>query len=120
MYNHHFSVCLAAVILWYVLQDYILSLFLGINKKLLAAGKKKGCEILTEWAQSISNHTYWCAATCQGEGELLKSKWLSLLNHVADIHQGHDENFPQCEHGDLEPRKWIKKGLSCIQNGIKV
>ena len=83
-------------------EDCILSLFLEINKTFLAAGKKKDCEILTEWAQSISNHTYWCAATCQGEGELLKSKWLSLLKHVADIHQGHD------------------KGLSCIQNGIQV
>ena len=43
---------------WYVLEDLILSLYLGIYKKLLAAGKKKGCQILTEWAQSISNHKF--------------------------------------------------------------
>ena len=78
---------------------------------MLAAGKKKGCELLIKWAQAVSNHTYWCAASSNGNEELLKAKWLSLLNHVCDIHEGHGDLFPSCEHGTLEPRKWITKGL---------
>ena len=82
----------------------------------MAASKKKGCELLIKWAQAISNHLYWCAASSKGNGEELKAKWLSLLNHVADIHEGHGEHFPSCSHDVLEPRKWIKKGV-LIESG---
>ena len=77
----------------------------------MAAGKKSGCKLLLDWAQSICNHVYWCAASSSGNGELLKAKWLSVLNHVCDIHDGHGNLFPRCEHGPLEPRLWIKKVL---------
>ena len=50
-YNYHFQDVL-------VQSCYGMVCALGIYKKLLAAGKKKGCQILTEWAQSISNHKF--------------------------------------------------------------
>lgn len=37
-------------------------------------------------------------------------KWTSILNHVADIHEGHGEKFPKCTHEPLEHRMWITKG----------
>ena len=77
-----------------------------------AIGKKKGCEIVGRWARSISNHMYWCAATSDGDGEMVQQKWFSILNHVANIHEGHGDKFPKCEHGDLEEREWIKKGMN--------
>lgn len=80
----------------------------------MAAGKKKNCQLLIKWAQAISNHVYWCAASSNGEGHLLKAKWLSLMNHVSDVHDGHGDLFPTCEHDTLEPRKWIKKGLFLV------
>ncbi|XP_046839926.1 uncharacterized protein LOC124434094 [Xenia sp. Carnegie-2017] len=83
---------------------------LQVSKKVMAAGKKSGCRLLLDWAQSISNHVYWCAASSGGDEKLLKAKWLSLLNHICNIHDGHSELFPKCEHGTLEPRLWIKKG----------
>ncbi|XP_046863205.1 uncharacterized protein LOC124456947 [Xenia sp. Carnegie-2017] len=82
------------------------------KKKVMAAGKKSGCRLLLDWAQSISNHVYWCAASSGGDEKLLKAKWLSLLNHICNIHDGHSELFPKCEHGTLEPRLWIKKGTN--------
>lgn len=83
----------------------------GIYKKLEAAGKKKGCEKVKAWSRSVSNHLYWCVASSDGDGEMVKQKWLSMLNHVANIHEGHGDKFPRCEHGDLEDRLWMKKGF---------
>ena len=81
----------------------------------MAAGKKSCCKILLDWAQSASNHVYWCAANSQGNQELVKTKWLSVLNHVCDVHEGHGDLFPACEHASLElashePRLRNKKG----------
>lgn len=83
---------------------------LGVYKKLEAAGRKKGCKKVKDWARSISNHMYWCASSSGGDGELVQQKWLSILNHVTNVHEGHGDKFPECEHGDLEDRDWMKKG----------
>lgn len=45
-----------------------------------------------------------------GDGQMVYEKWLSILNHVCNIHEGHGENFQKCEHGDVDERDWIKKG----------
>ena len=85
-------------------------MILGVRKKLEAKVKKKGCGLVKDWARSFSNHMYWCAASSQGDGEIVSQKWLSILNHVANIHQGHGDKFQQCEHEDLDDRLWIRKG----------
>ena len=64
-------------------------MLLGIKKKIMAAGKRAACN-----------------------EDLVKAKWLSVLNHVCDIHEGHSDLFPACEHGPLEPRWWLKKGVN--------
>ncbi|KAL1437442.1 hypothetical protein MTO96_048930 [Rhipicephalus appendiculatus] len=43
-------------------------------------------------------------------GYLAIAVWLSLLNHVQNKHTGHGLLYPECQHGDLEPRKWILPG----------
>lgn len=66
---------------------------------------------LVNWKQSILNHLYWCAASSHGDGEQVKAKWLSILKHVMNIHQGHSETFPECAHGPLEEeREWLRRG----------
>jgi hypothetical protein len=88
--------------------------FIGVYKKLVALGKKKKAySIITDWAHSISNHLYWVAASSKGNALLVKEKWLSLLNHVVNIHTGHGMKFRKCAHSDLsmEERVWITKGL---------
>ena len=80
---------------------------LGVYKKLVALGKKKKAySIITDWAHSISNHIYWVAASSKGQALLVKEKWLSLLNHVVNIHT-------ECAHGELSglERVWLTKGV---------
>ena len=47
-----------------------------------------------------------------GDGELVKEKWLSILNHITDVHEGHGDKFPRCAHDEIEDRDWMKKGRS--------
>ena len=53
-----------------------------VTKKLTKKAKKKDCQELLPWIQSVSNHLWWCAATCEQNADLLREKWLSLLHHI--------------------------------------
>lgn len=85
---------------------------LGVKKKLKAAAKSKGCESIKPWIQSITNHLYWVAAMGQGDEELTLSMWRSLLNHICNIHHGHEGPYTECLHGPLEDRDWMSRGVS--------
>lgn len=82
----------------------------SITKKLTAAGKAKHCEKLLPWVQSISNHLWWCARTCNKNEELLYSKWTSVIHHVCNVHEWEDG---KCSHDTLNEDErrailWIK------------
>jgi len=82
----------------------------NVKKKIEAISQRRDCSILAHWAQAVSNHLYWCAASSAGDGDLVLAKWLSILNHVCDIHSGHGEPYNECLHGVLQPRLWIRAG----------
>ncbi|XP_070390968.1 uncharacterized protein [Dermacentor albipictus] len=80
----------------------------GIRRKLTAASRKARCRELLSWIQPIVNHLYWCACACGGNGDLLVATWTSLLNHIADIHDGHGNPYPRCLHGPSSRVSWLK------------
>ena len=83
---------------------------LDISKKIEVLAKKKSCAVLGNWKQIISNHLYCCAASSNCDGEQVKAKWLSITNHVTNVHKGHSETFPSCAHGPLEEeRQWLNE-----------
>ena len=85
----------------------------SIKKALSAHAKKKRCANLSLWIKSVVNHFWWCSASSIGNEILMKEKWLSLLNHVQNIHSwAGNAQFHQCEHGEIEKRKWLNAG-SC-------
>ena len=72
-------------------------IIIGLRKKLEAVSKQKDCEIIGQWQKSIVNHLYWCvASTPNGNGDIIKAKWLSLENHIHNVHIGHGSIFPVC------------------------
>ena len=79
---------------------------IGFRKKLEKLGKQKGCELVCEWQKSIINHLYWCVSSSSDDdsSELIKAKWLSLENHVHNVHKKHSKEFPKCLHGRLRGR----------------
>ena len=73
-----------------------------IVKKLSKKAKVKGCEDLLPWIRSVSNHMWWCSATCDGNAEVLKEKWKSVLFHVTNKHKWNGySHFHECCHPRL-------------------
>lgn len=82
-----------------------------IEKKLTTLAKRKVGAEVKPWIASIKNHLYWIAATSGDNGPLKRAKWLSILNHITNKHSGHGGVFPQCEHGVMDERCWLRKGI---------
>ena len=87
----------------YICHQYdIWHLVKSIMKKLMAKAKVKKCEGLQPWIKSISNHFWWCAESCRGNEQLLKEKWLSLLQHICNKHRWTGSRlFHKCAHQPL-------------------
>ena len=87
-----------------------------VVKKLTNKAKQKGCEELAPWIQSISNHLWWSAATCNGSVQLLREKWKSVLYHVSNKHKWSGNTlFHQCSHRRIPSSEakqicWLKPG----------
>lgn len=90
----------------------------GFRKKAQALASKRDCSAIGEWLPSISNHMYWCASSSGGSssyGDLVAAKWLSVCNHMQNIHSGHGELFPECQHETLSDRKWLQPRETVIK-----
>ena len=85
-----------------------------IRKKLRAMAKKPKLQKIGPWIQSVTNHLWWCAATCGRDADILVEKWTSITYHVTNRHifPENGQNFTQCGHAplaDTEARrtKWL-------------
>ncbi|KAM4050161.1 uncharacterized protein ACNLHF_013885 [Anomaloglossus baeobatrachus] len=87
----------------------------SIEKRLLAASKKENCSVIAKWIPSIKKHLWWCSSTSNGNAEVLRELWQSLLMHVTDRHEwDHGDMFHACAHRQLTRierlrRPWIKE-----------
>lgn len=60
-----------------------------------------------------------CSSTGEDEPDLKEAIWLSVVNHVQNIHLHDSPFFPYCLHGDIE-RDWIKPGATYILKCLTV
>ena len=76
-----------------------------------AAAKLKTNIELGPWIKSIINHLWWCSATCDGNAEVLREKWRSILFHITDRHEWEGyTHYHRCQHGNLEKkRKYLRQ-----------
>ena len=89
--NHQFDV-------WHFVKN--------IKKKLLAASKKSSCKIIEKWIKSIENHFWWSCAIYNGDAELLREKWISVLFHIQNKHTWTgNKKFRKCEHSRLTKKQ---------------
>lgn len=88
----------------------------NIKSKLAAKAKKKECKDLAPWIKSITNHLWWSSMTCEGNPQLLKEKWTSILHHVVDKHEWDSAViYNRCPHDPIpsttrRKTKWLKEG----------
>ncbi|KAG0425875.1 hypothetical protein HPB47_026985 [Ixodes persulcatus] len=85
------------------------------TKKLPAASRSGPCKDLEVWVQQVNNHLYYCAALGEGNGPLLVSMWMSLLNHVINKHDGYDGPYHECMHQPLSDRAWLAVGTPAYE-----
>jgi solute carrier family 8 (sodium/calcium exchanger) len=89
--------------------------------------KEKECKIVGEWRRSIINHLYHCGASSpEGSNDLIIAKWLSLDNHLHNIHKGHGALYPKCGHPKMKKKddqgrkkKWLEPGEMNIYNFLQ-
>lgn len=87
-----------------------------MKKALDVASKEKGCEDLKLWRPALINHLYWTAAsTASGDPNVMEAKWRSMVNHVQDIHEHGNQEFPTCAHppleGEAREKEWLEPGI---------
>ena len=96
-------------------------MFLGLKKKLAKLAKEKDCSDLALWIRSIINHLYHIAANIGNEPPpegssaeaAMMDRWLSLKNHIHNLHLPDTPGNRGCEHGVLDgnrKKKWLKEG----------
>ena len=85
-------------------------------EKIDSEGKSKNCKNLLPWIQSVFNHLWWSSHSCNGDAQVLKEKWMSVTNHIVNVHSWeHASVFVRCEHAELSSeefrrKKWLKSG----------
>lgn len=85
----------------------------SVSKKLDKAAKYADCGIISEWTKSVINHMYWSACSTEdGSADEILAKWQSVINHIHNVHTGHSDLFPSCQHDSNATvrTKWIKSG----------
>ena len=90
----------------------------SVTKKITKKAKAKYCGQLYPWIQSISNHFWWSAQTCEGDAQLLVEKWKSIIQHISNVHEWDNDPkalFPKCVHPTLSSeeersKKWLRSG----------
>ena len=83
--------------------------FHRVSQEITSTRQKKDCEIVIEWTKSIINHMYWCAmSTPSANSDLIKAKWLSIVNHIHNKHK-HEGIFKNCGHKRIHGhrKKWF-------------
>lgn len=79
---------------------------------MLALSKRKGCEIVRGWIRSILQQLYYCARVGNGDGDMVEAMWTAVANHIVNVHEHSNERYPRCEHGQIEDRVWLIKGMN--------
>ncbi|CAC5374863.1 unnamed protein product [Mytilus coruscus] len=80
----------------------------GVSKKSEAAAKKSGGKDIRPWIKSIVNHIYWISSSCGMDGDLKAAKWLSIMNHMCNKHEGHSSIYPKSDHGELSQDRLVE------------
>lgn len=104
----------------YIVHEYDLwHIIKGVKKKICKTGIKQ----LIQWLPAITNHLWYCAATCRGNASLLKVMWRSLLYHITNRHEwglAMGDDFVRCAHDPYSEeeemsRPWLTENSTAFE-----
>ena len=81
--------------IWHVCKNF--------KKNLTQSAKKNSCFIINGWIKSICNRLRWCCESGDGDEQLLREKWVSILFHIQNKHSWTGSNmlFHKCCHPNI-------------------
>jgi len=85
-----------------------------VTKRPTDKATKKDCGDLFSWIKLVSKHLWWCADTCNGDKELLREKWISIVHHPANIHHWdsadhyHECPYPPIPGNVARTNRWLR------------
>ena len=88
---------------------------------MLATSKKSSSKTIEKWIKSIGNHFWWACATCEGDPELLREKWISVLFLIQNKHEWTGSNrFTKCVYAPLtkkqvKVKEWISPNSEAFE-----
>ncbi|XP_039678178.1 uncharacterized protein LOC120572797 isoform X4 [Perca fluviatilis] len=94
----------------------------GLSKKLEKVAQNTDCGVLKKWLRSIKSHVYW-SATSSTSGPEKVAKWMSMVNHIQNVHLHENPLFPKCQHPDRvsrDPSKWFQPGSMALYKVEKI
>ena len=75
--------------------------------------------MVAEWQRNIINHLYWClSSTTANDGELIKAKWLSLDNHIHNVHRRHGKSFLNVHMVDWNDEIETRSGYKDVSKAL--
>ena len=97
-----------------------------LKKNLTQSAKKNSCFIINGWIKSICNRLRWCCESVDGDEQLLREKWVSILFHIQNKHSWTGSNmlFHKCCHPNIpqyREKAWLNyflKAFVVLQNII--
>lgn len=71
--------------------QYLVPCGKGSVKKLIIVARKRECFII--------NYLWWSVQTCDGNAEVLKKKWVSIIQHATKQHDWPgNRHYHRCAH----------------------
>lgn len=100
---------------------------LGLKKNTFSPWYRLGMWGFGWLDQKQHQHLYWVpTSTPDGSPQLKLEKWISVYNHIQNIHEGHGAHFLQFQHGnlDLDPvtgrKRWLRTGIRLFHSFLPV
>jgi hypothetical protein len=93
----------------------------SISKKLRKKTEKKCNRPIGPWIKAVVNHLWFSSASCDGDPDVLREIWSSIIFHVQDIHEWADKtHFHACNHPPLTDdesrrKKWIEPNSPALE-----
>lgn len=97
----------------------------GVSKKLAEAAKNSDMVSLREWKDSVVKHAWYSLEHSQGNPDIARDLWSSIIYHVIDQHVFDSKTLKYCLHPPLDQErhqqiKWMDKDSQAYEELKKV
>jgi hypothetical protein len=93
----------------------------SISKRLRKKAVKKCNRPIGPWIKAVVNHLWFSAASCEGDPNVLRDIWTSIIHHIQNVHEWSDKTyFHACNHAPItedesRKKKWLESNSPALE-----